>query len=894
MTTLRPDAGTAGVTRSAAGTRGETGGRPTVVGTPARRREDDRLLRGRGRFVADLRLPGQAQAVFVRSTEPHALLRAVDVSAARGDRRAVAVLSAADFPGGPPLLPSASGPVPGLPTAQPALATDRVRYVGEPVAVVVAADRYAAEDLADLVRVDYAPLPVVADLDAALRPGAPTLHPRAADQPGGPPGTPARGDDGAARDDSAGRGSAPGWGDNVEQVVRAVRGDVTAALAAAPLTFSVRLSIARQAGAPMETRGVVADWDRAAGRLTVWTPTQIPHGMRDAVAAALGLPADAVRVVLPDVGGAFGTKMQPYPEEFVVAWLSRLLGRPVGWVEDRAEHTVATVHGRDQHHDVEVGHDASGRILAIRDRMASDIGAYSFTNAAVEAIATPAAVPGLYRVPAYAAESLAVFTNKTPAGPFRGVGAAPATFVMERIVDLVAAQVGVDPAEVRLRNLIGPDELPYGPRTTLHLTQGSMPWPPHDSGDYPGLLRRALDLVGYRDLRREQAQRRASDPAGPLFGVGLGMFVEPSGDGKPELARLRVDEYGVVEVAAGLAPSGQGHETMLAQIVADELRIPLDDVVVRLGDTDRLRWGAGTMASRSAAVGGGAVRLAARALVERAVPVAARLLGVPASAVALTEHGFGRTDGTGAALDWASVAQAAGPTTGTGELAAEAEFRPAGIPFGYGVHVSVVEVDPGTGVVTALRHRAFDDCGTVLNPMMLAGQVHGGIGFAIGNALFEELPYTDDGFPLAGAAGYPLPTVSSMPADVWVAHAQAPAPPAAGRGGGDVKGAGEGGVIGGTAAIANAVADALAHRPGPPPARTPARTPAGTGAGGTLAFPSLPGIVGPEAVTRIPLTPPEVLRLLRAQPSPATGVPAAYPANTPDRRHAPNPGLSRG
>ncbi|WP_410631052.1 xanthine dehydrogenase family protein molybdopterin-binding subunit [Amycolatopsis sp. cmx-4-83] len=685
-----------------------------MIGVPVPRREDARLLAGRGRFVADIRPEGTVHAAFVRSTHAHARIRSVAV-----DVPAIAVVTAADFPGGPPLLPGVAGSPPPARAAQPVLADGRVRYVGEPIAIVVAADRYAAEDVAALVSVEYEPLGAEVPLHE---------------------------------------------GGDVEQVIRARTG------AAPPASFEASFTIARQAAAPVEPRGVVAEWDDARG-LTLWTSTQIPHLVRDVVARFLGLATDRVRVVLPDVGGAFGAKMQPYPEELLVAWLARRLRRPVTWLEDRDEHETATTHGRDQRHDVEVTHDEDGRVLAIRDRITTDIGAYAFTNAVADAVGAAGAVPGPYRIPAYEVESRAVFSAKTPSSPFRGVGAAPATFVAERIMDLVAARTGLDPVTVRLRNLLTPDELPFDRSLVLHTAFGAIPWPVLDSGDYPAALRKALELARYDDFRREQRRERERDRH---LGIGFGCYVEGTGGGAPETATARVVERGRVEVTTGTAPSGQGHETVLAQIAADELGIPVDDVVVVLGDTARIPRGGGTMASRSAVLGGGAVRLAARKL-----------------------------------------------RRGT-ESSAEATFDPAGSPAAYGVHVSTVEVDTATGLVTPLRHLVVHDCGTVLNPALLAGQIHGGLGFAIGDALIEEVAYRPGGRPLE----YRVPGPGSMPPEVEIHHTDVSFP-APGQPDG-VKGAGEGAVIGGTAAVANAVADAV----GVP-------------------------------VTTIPLTPERVLRLVR-------------------------------
>lgn len=760
-------------------------------GAPLPRKEDARLLRGDGRYVADLRRHGTVHAAVVRSPVAHAYLRSVDFSAVEADGRAIAVVTADTFGADLPYLPT--GPAgPQLPSAQPVLAAGRIRYYGEPVAVVVAADRYVAEDLAALVRLELDPLPPVLDPLAIVRGETAALH-----------------------------------GDGRPQhVVRAARGDVDAALARAPRVGKATFTVARQAGTPMETRGLLAEWDVASSRLTVHTSTQVPHSVKQGLRTALGLAEDAVHVVLPDVGGGFGVKLQIYPEEIVVAWLARELRRPVSWIEDRTEHFVATTHGRDQRFDVQFGYDGSGRVLAIRNRVLTDVGAYLLTTGSVEASIAAQAVPGPYRVPDYEGTSELVYTNKTPASPFRGVGQAPATFVMERVIDIVASDLGLDPAEVRLRNAIGPDELPHATGMTTALKEAV-----YDSGDYPGLLRKTLELAGYDELRAEQAAARES---GRLIGIGLGLFVETVAAGIEEVATVRVDEQGQVAVHTATGPSGQGHQTIFAQVAADELHVSTEDVTVVNGDTDRIRWGMGTLASRSAAAAGSAVRLAARSVRQQALAVAASLFGVEPGQVTLSDAGFAAASGSGSVLSWADLARAVSlvpvlpPGITTRGLEAAGVFQPEQEPVSYGAHLSVVEVDPGTGEVTPLRHVAVDDCGTVINPLILDGQIHGGTGIGLGNALLESITYDEQGRPSATSfSTYLIPGVGNIAPDVTVHLVDEPAPTPWTVDG--VKGAGEGSVIGSTAALANAVADAI----------------------------------GAEAVTDLPLTPDRVLGLLR-------------------------------
>jgi len=763
-----------------------------MLGAPLRRREDPRLLRGDGRYVADIRRHGLLHAAVVRSTVAHAVIRTIDLSAARADPRAIAVLSAADFGEELAFLPSNGpfGPGPQLPSAQPVLARDRVRYFGEPVAIVVASDRYAAEDLAALVHIEYAPLDVVRDTDQSTEDGCIAIH-----------------EDG-----------------NVHQIFQAARGDVEAGLAQAPYQMRETFTIGRQAGGPMETRGVVAEWDTVAERLTVWTSTQVPHGVKAVLCTTLGLDAESVRVILPDVGGGFGSKLQTYPEEVLVGWLARELRRPVSWIEDRIEHLTATTHGRDQTHDVEVGYDNQGNILAIRSRLVTDAGAYGLAFVNTEAMVALGAVPGPYRIPHVEVSSASVFTNKTPNSPFRGVGQAPASFVIERIIDIVAHRLGLDPAEVRLRNALGPDELPFD--TGL----GSV----YDSGDYPGLLRQALDVAGYQQLRDDQRRLRA---AGRRVGIGLALFVEGTGHGSYEVARVRINEQGHAHLASAAAPSGQGHQTILSQILADELHIPPEQITVSLGDTDEVRWGIGTLASRTAVQAGTAVRLVGVEIRERAARIAAFLLEAAVDDLVLEDGVFHVVGDISRVVSWAEVAQAVAPVVsmmpagppplpeGVSERGLEAThvFETAGFPTAYGAHVSVVEVDAETGVVTLLRHLVVDDCGTVINPLLLEGQIHGGTAFGVGGALLEEIVYDEKGIPRGSTLqDYLHPGPANIARDTQVHHVHEPVLTPWNPDG--IKGVGEGSTIGSTSAIANAVADAI----------------------------------GVEAVTMIPLTPERV------------------------------------
>ena len=746
----------------------------TAFGAALKRKEDPRLLRGHGRYLADLKLHGMLSAAVIRSPHPHAWIRSIDTSAAEADPRVAAVLTAADLPDLPPLACIDAEPS-TKPFNQPIIATDKVRYVGEPVAVIVAADRYVAEDVAHLVEVDYEELPAVTDPEEAMEPGAPIVH----------------------------------TDTNVCDTLEFKLGDPGAAFASAPHTLKERLSTQRYAGMPMECRGAIAEWDVRNESITMISSTQTPNGLKRDICAYLELPESGARVLVPDVGGAFGVKLQTYPEEILLCFLARELGRPVKWVEDRWEHVVATTHGREQFHDVEVAYDDEGRVLAIRDHCVTNTGAYLQKLTLVEPFIGVAMLTGPYDVTDFEATAPVVMTNKTPMNPFRGVGHVQAAFVMERIMDLVARDLDLDPAVVREHNMIHSHALPL-PRGHTNVLAGEIIY---DSGDYRECLERALELSGYEEFRKRQPAMRDD---GRYVGIGLGCFVEETGLGPYEMGTVRVEPSGQIVVLTGACSSGQGHQTTLAQIAADTLAVDIDQVEVRYGDTDLVRWGVGTYASRTAAVAGPAIRTAAVGVRQRLFMVAGSLLEVDTSDLELREGRIGALGSPGGPS--VSIADAASAVAPGQPLPAGIEgygieetdvYHPETNTFAYGIHVSKVEVDPQTGIVKLLEHHVVNDSGAIINPLILDGQVQGGVALGIGGALLEEVVYDDAGQPQnPNFMDYLLPANENVP-DVVVEHMVTPTH----LNDDGIKGGGEGGAVGAPAAIANAVADAIHPAP---------------------------------------------------------------------------------
>jgi carbon-monoxide dehydrogenase large subunit len=592
---------------------------------------------------------------------------------------------------------------------------------------------------------------------------------------------------------------------NLADTLRYSSGDAGGALARAPHVLRERFETQRYAGMPMETRGVIASWEDRTGAITLYSSTQVPNGVKRSLQAALGLPENGVRVIAPDLGGGFGVKLQIYPEEILLCRIAQRIKRPVKWIEDRWEHFVSATHGREQFHDVEVGYDDEGRILGIRDDCLTNTGAYLQSLTLVEPFIGVTMLTGPYRVENFEATAKVVVTNKTPMNPFRGVGHVQAAFTMERIVDLIAADLALDPVEVRLRNMITPDQLPLN-RKFGNVLAGTIVY---DSGDYPACLRRAAELAGHADFAAERERLRRE---GRYVGMGFGCFVEETGLGPYESGSVRVEASGKVIVLTGACSSGQGHATTLAQVAADELALDIDDVEVLHGDTDLVRFGVGTYASRTAAVGGAAVRRAAAKVRQRAAFIAGQLLEVDPGDLELHDGAFSVAGSPAVSVTLADVAAAVAPGGPLPEgvesygLEATEVFHPETNTFAYGVHVATVEVDIETGVVTHLRHVVVNDSGRVINPLILEGQVQGGVAFGVGGALLEEILYDDEGQPRnPNFMDYLVPSIENVSPEILVEHMETPTP----LNPDGVKGGGEGGAVGAPAAIANAVADAI-------------------------------------------------------------------------------------
>jgi carbon-monoxide dehydrogenase large subunit len=742
-----------------------------LFGASVRRREDPRLITGRGRYVADVALPGMLHVAVHRSLHAHARLVKIDAEAARRCPGVVHVLVPADVAalGRLPLLV----PHPSLlaPVCAEILPQEIVSYVGQPVALVVAETVAQAEDALAAFRVEYDALPAVASLDDALKPDGPRVHREG----------------------------------NVAARFTQRVGDPAGALARAEVMVRERFTLHRGAGMALETRGITARWDPVLGQMTVWSTTQSPQILRRLLARFLGLAEHAVRVVTQDIGGGFGPKGILYSEDILVPFLARALDRPVRFIETRREHLLAVTQERDQWHEVELGLTREGRIVALRDAFVHDCGAFVSWGIIVPLI-TSVSVPGPYRVPNYEVALTAVYTNKVPVTPVRGAGRPQAVFVMERMLDLAAERLGLDRVAIRERNLIQPGEFPYdvglvsrdgGPRR-------------YDSGNYPECLRRLVEAVGWDGMRAQQERARAE---GRWLGMGLALFVEDTGLGPYEGIRVRVDPAGQVFVFSGASSQGQSHETTLAQIVADGLSLPMERVTVVPGDTAGIPYGVGTFASRVAVLAGTSAAQATAEVREKALAVAASQLEAAVEDMVLEEGRFGVRGAPGRGLTLAEVATIAStprpgyamPAGMDPGLEATAYVPVSQSTYSSGAHAAVVEVDPETGLIAILRYVAVDDCGTVINPMIVEGQVHGGIAHGIGNAFLEEVVYDGAGQLMTGTLmEYALPRAADVPS-LEVHHVVTPSPlnPLG------VKGAGEGGTLPAPAAIANAVADAL-------------------------------------------------------------------------------------
>jgi carbon-monoxide dehydrogenase large subunit len=730
------------------------------LGNAVRRVEDPDILFGRAEYVDDLDIPGVLHLVFVRSTVAHAEIGAVDTADAAGMPGVVGIFPADDLdvPVAPALM------VVNADFGRPSLATGKVRFVGDMVAEVVAESRTAAVDAAELVVVDYEPLPAAVDPEAATEPGAPLQF--------------------------------EALGSNVAMGSREPDGDDP--LAGADVVVRARFENQRMAVLPMEGNAiaVVPGDDGDGHELTVYVATQMPHGWRNMAVDLFGFDPARLRVVAPHVGGAFGGKVGVVPEHIVALAVAQRLGRPVKWVESRSENLVGMPHGRGQVQYVELGLRHDGTIVGLRCRIIGDGGAYAGFGGGLAGWTTKLMAQGPYRIPRIAYDSATVVTNTTPMGAFRGAGRPEAAAFLERILDMAADELGLDPAEIRRRNFLPADGFPH--KTLMGAT--------YDSGDYDAALTEALRLAGYEQLRAEQVERRRRGDR-RLLGIGLASYVEvTAGGNSSEWGAVEVHPDGTVTVKVGTSSHGQGHATAFSMLVADRLRVPLEAVRFVQSDTAVVPTGGGTGGSRSLQIGGNAVAQAAEVVVEAARALAAQLLEASEGDIVLSDDGRIGVAGVPArALSWADLA-VAGEKQGA-PLMAEQDFKQEGATFPFGTHVAVVEVDSETGLVRTVRHVAVDDCGRIVNPLLVAGQQHGGIAQGVGQALWEAVAYDDDGNPLtATLADYGMPSAAELPS-FEASSTETPTPfnPLG------AKGIGESGTVGSMPAVQNAVIDALSH-----------------------------------------------------------------------------------
>jgi carbon-monoxide dehydrogenase large subunit len=755
-----------------------------LFGARIKRREDPRLITGTATYTDDLQLPGMVYAEIIRSPHAHARITKVDVEPARRHPGVVAAFTGRDLAGKINPIPTAwLIPNSELKTPpHPPLAVDVVRYVGDGVAVVLASDPYTARDAASLVRVDYAPLPAVVDQVKAVQQGAPQIHPEA-------PGN------------LAFKWSIAG-GDAEKAFAEARRDGVV---------VSQRFVNQRLIPNAIETRSVVVRYNRGSGELTVWYTTQNPHIARFLMSVVTGIPEHKIRVIAPEVGGGFGSKIPFYADEAVIAFCARETGRPVKWTEDRRENYLATIHGRDHVSELEMAARKDGTVTAIRGKTWANLGAYLSTAApGIPTILHGLILTGCYTIPNVSYEVLGAFTNTTPVDAYRGAGRPEATYLIERLMDLLAAKLGMDPADLRRKNFIRPEQFPYTTAEGLS----------YDSGNYPPALDRALELIEYRRLRDVQKQGPKDNR---YLGIGLSTYVEICGlapssvagavgfqGGLWESATVRLHPTGKATVFTGTSPHGQGEETTFAQIVAEELGLPIEDIEVVHGDTGAVSMGWGTYGSRTTVVGGGAIVLAARRVREKATKIAAHMLEAAEGDVVFDQGRFlvrGSPDRAKTIQEVTLQAYLAWslPPGVEPSLEASAYYDPTNFTFPFGAHAAVVKVDADTGEVELRRYAAVDDCGRVINPLIVDGQVHGGLVQGIAQAMCEGAVYSADGQLLTGSmSDYAVPKAHMFP--TFVTDRTVTPSPHNPLG---VKGVGETGTIASTPAIVNAVVDAL-------------------------------------------------------------------------------------
>ncbi|HVC31936.1 MAG TPA: xanthine dehydrogenase family protein molybdopterin-binding subunit [Chloroflexota bacterium] len=755
---------------------------PKFIGERVRRREDPRLITGQAIYVDDVHLVGCLHMAILRSPYPNAKISSIDASAARGAPGVVSVVAGAEVKDLCGLLPDPGTVADGRRPRRYPLATDFVRFVGDPVAAIVAESREAARDALELVQVEYDPRPAAVELEAAALKGAPKVYEE--------------------------------YEDNVAYVHHYHGGDVEQAFKDADQVVSARIVNQRVVPLPMEPRCIAAEYRGSPGELTVWASSQMPHQLRTHLAKVLEIPENLVRVITPEVGGGFGAKAEVYPEEVLAPAFAVKLGRPVRWTADRRDDMAAMIHGRDQIDYVDLAVKRDGLVLGMKLRVIADLGSYFQLNTAGVPTLTGLMASGPYKFPNLTVETVGVLTNKAPTAAYRGAGRPEATFLLERMMDIVAHDLKLDPADVRRTNLLTPDQFPYKTPTDCV----------YDSGNYLPTLEKALQLADYTGFRKEQAHLRAQ---GRLVGIGLSSYVEICGMGpsKPgmgmdmgglgwEQATVQVERTGKVTVLAGISPHGQGQETTFSQIIADRLGVSLDDIQVVHGDTAKVPYGVGTYGSRGTAVGGGALVMSIDRVSDKVKKIAAHLLEAAPDDIVLQNGKWSVKGVPERGLTMVSVAEAAYdprqlPNGMEPGLSAQSFFEPSNFTYPHGVHVCMVEIDPGTARVTILRYVAVDDCGTIISPMLVHGQVHGGIAQGAAQALMEEVVYDNEtGQLMTGSLmDYAVPVAEDLP-NFELDHTVTPTPvnPLG------AKGVGEAGTIGSTPAVANAVVDALGVR----------------------------------------------------------------------------------
>jgi carbon-monoxide dehydrogenase large subunit len=750
-----------------------------LIGKRIRRNEDPRLLTGQALFVDDVNIPGMLHAAFLRSDYAHARLRSIDISQAL-ERPGVVAIYTAEIMGdewqpGPPNVspPPTVEDITFHSRTQVPLAKGKVRHVGEAIAVVIAESRYIAEDAVEDILVDLEPLEVVADIETALDPGTPLVH--------------------------------EDLESNLACHMIQSKGDYQAAKAEAEVVISRKIEIDRGAAAAMENRGIVAHWEEKSQHLTVWDTTQAPVPIRNGIASRLGLSQSQVRVIAPFIGGGFGPKMMMhYPEEILIPWISVKLCKPIKWIEDRRENFYATTQERCQVHDAEMILTKEGKILGVSHTFLHDSGAYDPYGLTIP-LNTESHTTGAYDVPNYYSDLTVVFTNKMFTSPIRGAGRPQGIFVVERLLDVAAKELDIDPVDIRVRNLIPPDAFPYD-RGIIDQAFSQLIF---DSGDYLPVVEKAVKMIGYEQFINDEQPRLRAE--GRRVGIGIVPFVETTGVGPYEGARVNIEPSGKVNVATGVGTQGQGHFTSFAQVVADQLGVAVEDVILVSGDSAEFNWGTGTFASRGAVVAGNAIHASASIVRDKVLKLASKILEAPEEELEIEDGVVRVADIPRLSISLGDLALEANPLRGAVEpgtepgLEATAYFGPQYGATAFGVHAMIIEVDPETFAIEIKRYVVVEDCGTVLNPLILEGQIHGGVAMGIGNAYYEQLIFDENAQLLnASLADYLIPTACEVPR-IEIGHHETRSPlnPLG------TKGAGEAGAIPVPALFAQAIENAF-------------------------------------------------------------------------------------